>query len=52
VEMIGWIARRVCSELIPPSGPPFDAEVIAETARAGVRRAAAPDLERAGAVRP
>jgi alkanesulfonate monooxygenase len=33
VEMIGWIASRVSSELIPPSGPPFDAEVIAETAR-------------------
>ena len=33
VEMIGWIAPRVASELIPPSGPPFDAEVIAETAR-------------------
>jgi alkanesulfonate monooxygenase len=33
VEMIGWIAPRVSSELIPASGPPFDAEVIAETAR-------------------
>jgi alkanesulfonate monooxygenase len=33
VEMIGWIAPRVASELIRPSGPPFDAEVIAETAR-------------------
>lgn len=33
LEMIGWIAPRVSSELIPPSGPPFDAEVIAETAR-------------------
>src|SRR6201987_970089 len=33
VEMIGWIAPRVSSELIPPSGPPFDAEVTAETAR-------------------
>jgi alkanesulfonate monooxygenase len=31
--MIGWIAPRVSSELIPPSGPPFDAAVIAETAR-------------------
>ena len=30
VEMIGWIAPRVSSELIPPSGPPFDAEIIAE----------------------
>jgi alkanesulfonate monooxygenase len=33
VEMIGWIAPRVSSELIPASGPPFDAEVLAETAR-------------------
>lgn len=33
VEMIGWIAPRVSSELIPPSGPPFNPEVIAETAR-------------------
>ena len=33
VEMIGWIAPRVSSELIPPSGPPFDAGVIAATAR-------------------
>jgi alkanesulfonate monooxygenase len=33
VEMIGWIAPRVSSELIPPSGPPFSAGVIAETAR-------------------
>ncbi len=33
VEMIGWIAPRIASELIPPSGPPFDAAVIAETAR-------------------
>jgi alkanesulfonate monooxygenase len=33
VEMIGWIAPRVASELIRPSGPPFDANVIAETAR-------------------
>jgi alkanesulfonate monooxygenase len=31
--MIGWIAPRVSSELIPPSGPPFDAGVVAETAR-------------------
>jgi alkanesulfonate monooxygenase len=31
--MIGWIAPRVSSELIPPSGRPFDATVIAETAR-------------------
>ena len=33
VEMIGWIAPRVSSELIPPAGPPFDADVLAETAR-------------------
>ena len=33
VEMIGWIAPRVSSEIIPPSGPPFDAGVVAETAR-------------------
>src|SRR5215831_9654400 len=33
VEMIGWISPRVSSEIIPPSGLPFDAEVIAETAR-------------------
>ena len=33
VQMIGWIAPRVSSELIPPSGPPFDAGVLAETAR-------------------
>jgi alkanesulfonate monooxygenase SsuD/methylene tetrahydromethanopterin reductase-like flavin-dependent oxidoreductase (luciferase family) len=33
VELIGWIAPRVSSEMIPPSGPPFDAAVIAETAR-------------------
>src|SRR3989442_4513513 len=33
VEMIGWIAPRVASEIIPPAGPPFDAGTIAETAR-------------------
>jgi alkanesulfonate monooxygenase len=33
VEFIGWIAPRVSSELIPASGPPFDAGVVAETAR-------------------
>ena len=33
VEMIGWIAPQVSSEIIAPSGPVFDAEVIAETAR-------------------
>src|SRR5690348_5281371 len=33
VEMIGWIAPRVSSELIPPAGPPFDAGVVPESAR-------------------
>jgi len=33
VEMIGWIAPRVSSEIIPPAGPPFSAEILAETAR-------------------
>jgi alkanesulfonate monooxygenase len=33
VEMIGWIAPRVSSEVIPASGPSFDADVIADTAR-------------------
>lgn len=33
VEMIGWIAPRVSSEVQPPQGPPFNADVIAETAR-------------------
>ena len=33
VEMIGWIAPRVSSEIISPLGPPFDAEIVAETAR-------------------
>ncbi len=33
VEMIGWISPRISSELIPPSGPPFSPDVIAETAR-------------------
>jgi alkanesulfonate monooxygenase len=33
VEIIGWIAPRVASEIIAPDGPPFDANVIAETAR-------------------
>src|SRR2546423_11694482 len=32
-EMIGWVAPRVSSELIPASGPLFDAGVLAETAR-------------------
>ena len=33
VEIIGWIAPRVSSEVLAPSGPPFNAEVIATTAR-------------------
>src|SRR6185295_8632484 len=33
VEMIGWIAPRVSSEIIPAKGPPFDPGVLAETAR-------------------
>jgi alkanesulfonate monooxygenase len=33
VELIGWIAPRVSSEIVPPQGPPFDAAVVAETAR-------------------
>jgi len=33
VEMIGWISPRVSSEVVPAKGPPFSADVIAETAR-------------------
>ncbi|MBT6274527.1 MAG: LLM class flavin-dependent oxidoreductase [Chromatiales bacterium] len=33
VEMIGWIAPQVSSEIIPASGPVFSADVVAETAR-------------------
>lgn len=33
VEMIGWIAPQVSSEIISPSGPVFDRDVIAQTAR-------------------
>lgn len=33
VEMIGWVAPRVSSEINSPVGPPFDASVIANTAR-------------------
>ena len=32
VEMIGWIAPRVSSEIIPAQGPAFSADVVAETA--------------------
>ena len=33
VEMIGWIAPQVSSEMIPPQGPIFDPATVAETAR-------------------
>jgi alkanesulfonate monooxygenase len=33
VEIIGWVAPRVASEIIKPVGPPFDAGTIAKTAR-------------------
>ena len=33
VEMIGWIAPRVSSEILKPVGPSFSAEVISSTAR-------------------
>jgi alkanesulfonate monooxygenase len=33
VEMIGWIAPRVASEIVQAVGPPFDADIVAETAR-------------------
>ena len=33
VEIIGWIAPRVSSEIVRAMGPPFDARVVAETAR-------------------
>ncbi|MGE0769033.1 MAG: LLM class flavin-dependent oxidoreductase [Hyphomicrobiaceae bacterium] len=33
VEMIGWISPRVSSEVVAAKGPPFDAHVIATTAR-------------------
>ena len=32
VEIIGWIAPRVASEIISPSGAPFEKDVIAHTA--------------------
>src|SRR5215510_12180447 len=32
VEMIGWIAPRVSSEMLAPVGPPFSPDVIAATA--------------------
>jgi hypothetical protein len=33
LKLIGWIAPRTSSELIPPVGPPFNPHVIATTAR-------------------
>src|SRR5215207_9154620 len=33
VELIGWVAPRVSSEIIPPVGPAFDRDVLAHTAR-------------------
>ena len=33
VEIIGWIAPRVASEIVSGVGPPFDPDVVAETAR-------------------
>ncbi len=33
VEIIGWIAPRVASEIVAPVGPPFAPDVIAETAK-------------------
>lgn len=33
VEIIGWIAPRVSSEIIPIAGPPFAASVITRTAK-------------------
>lgn len=33
VEMIGWVTPRISSEIIPPSGPPFDPAVIAASSR-------------------
>lgn len=33
VEIAGWLAPRVSSEIIPPAGKPFDRDVITKTAR-------------------
>jgi alkanesulfonate monooxygenase len=33
VEMIGWIAPRISSEVLAPQGPPFNPDIIATTAR-------------------
>lgn len=33
VEIIGWIAPRVASEIVSATGPPFDPGVVAETAQ-------------------
>jgi alkanesulfonate monooxygenase len=33
VEIIGWIAPRISSEVLAPQGPPFNPDIIATTAR-------------------
>ncbi len=33
VEMIGWVAPQVSSEIVAPQGPAFDPDVITETAQ-------------------
>jgi len=33
VEIAGWLAPRVTSEILPPTGKPFDKDVIVRTAR-------------------
>lgn len=33
VEIAGWLAPRITSEILPPAGLPFDKEVITRTAR-------------------
>lgn len=33
VEIVGWVATQEVSEVVAPSGPPFDADVLARAAR-------------------
>ncbi len=33
VEICGWLAPRITSEIIRPSGKPFDKDIITRTAR-------------------
>ena len=33
VEMIGWIAPRISSEVLAPQGPPFSPDIIGVTAQ-------------------